>query len=104
MIGLALHARSEAVIEREGCADLLDKITVPVGIGVGDEDVATVPEKSERIHKAIEGSELVVFRGAGHSSSIETPDQVTELIERTIQRASNPGTETDKRPVQQSST
>ncbi len=78
------------VIEREGCTDLLGNINVPVGIGVGDEDVATVPEKSERIHQEIESSELVVFRGAGHSSSIETPDQVMELIERTIQRANGP--------------
>ena len=74
------------VIDREGCADLLSKITAPVGIGVGDEDVATVPEKSKRMHDAIGTSELMVFKGAGHSSSIETPDQVNALIERTIQR------------------
>lgn len=75
------------VIDRDGCADLLERIRVPVGIGVGDEDVATVPEKSERMHRAIGTSELVVFRGAGHSSTIETPDQVNDLIERTIHRA-----------------
>lgn len=74
------------VIDRAGCADLLGNISVPVGIGVGDEDVATVPEKSERMHRDIDDSELVVFKGAGHSSSIETPEQVIELIERTIRR------------------
>jgi pimeloyl-ACP methyl ester carboxylesterase len=57
-----------------------------VGIGVGDEDVATAPEKSVRMHKAIKGSELAVFQEAGHSSSIETPGQVNELIERTLGR------------------
>ena len=77
----------KGVIERDGCADLLGKITVPVGIGVGDEDVATTPEKSERMHRVIATSELVIFKGAGHSSSIETPDQVIALIERTIQRS-----------------
>lgn len=77
------------VIGREGCTGLLGRINLPVGIGVGDEDVATVPEKSERIHHGIKGSELVIFNGAGHSSSIETPDQVNELIERTIQRVGN---------------
>ncbi|MGI9350884.1 MAG: alpha/beta fold hydrolase [Rhizobiaceae bacterium] len=76
----------KGVIEREGCASLLDKIEIPVGIGVGDEDVATAPEKSERMHKAIRQSELVVFAGAGHSSSIETPEQVNDFIERTVQR------------------
>lgn len=74
------------VTERDGCADLLDKIDIPVGIGVGDEDVATVPEKSERMKAAIRVSELAVFKGAGHSSTIETPDQVNDLIKRTIQR------------------
>lgn len=74
------------VIDRNGCADMLGRIDIPVGIGVGDEDVATVPEKSERMHRAIKGSELVVFKGAGHSSSIETPDQVCALVERTIKR------------------
>ncbi|MEO9779234.1 MAG: alpha/beta hydrolase [Sedimentitalea sp.] len=74
------------VIERDACADLLGRIDIPTGIGVGDEDVATIPEKSERLHAAIKGSELALFSGAGHSSSIETPDQVNALIERTIQR------------------
>jgi pimeloyl-ACP methyl ester carboxylesterase len=75
------------VIGRRGCADLLDQIEMPVGIGVGDEDVATEPEKSERLHGAIKGSELVVFKGAGHSSSIETPPQVIALIDATIRRS-----------------
>lgn len=74
------------VIERQGCVDLLHKLDIPVGIGVGDEDVATVPEKAERIHAAIKGSELVVFNRAGHSSSIETPEPVNDLIERTVTR------------------
>jgi pimeloyl-ACP methyl ester carboxylesterase len=74
------------VIDRDGCADLLHKIDMPVGIGVGDEDIATVPEKAERMHAAIKGSELVLFQEAGHSSSIETPGPVNDLTERTLGR------------------
>ena len=74
------------VMSRDGCADILDEIELPVGIGVGAEDVATVPEKSEHIHTRIKGSELVVFTGAGHSPSIETPELVNDLIARTVQR------------------
>jgi pimeloyl-ACP methyl ester carboxylesterase len=74
------------VIDRDGCAGLLHKIDLPVGIGVGNEDVATVPEKAERMHAAIQGSELVVFKDAGHSSSIETPGLVNDLIELTLGR------------------
>ena len=75
------------VIERDGCVALLGQITVPVGIGVGDEDVATVPAKSQAIQAAISGAELAILKGSGHSSSIEVPDQVTALIDRTIARA-----------------
>ncbi|MEP3275869.1 MAG: alpha/beta hydrolase [Stappiaceae bacterium] len=75
------------VIDRDGCADLLGAINLPVGIGVGDEDVATKIEKSERLQAAIKGSELAVFKGAGHSSSIETPTLVNDLIDRTIRRS-----------------
>lgn len=75
------------VIDRDGCTDLLGEIKLPVGIGVGHEDVATVLSKSERLHAAIERSELVVFDGAGHSSSIETPGLVNDLIDRTIGRS-----------------
>ncbi|TCL09650.1 pimeloyl-ACP methyl ester carboxylesterase [Shimia isoporae] len=76
-----------AVFSREGCEALLGQIDLPVGIGAGEEDVATVPEKSERIAAAIRGSQLKVFKGAGHSSTIETPDQVNALIDATIARA-----------------
>ncbi len=76
------------VINRKDSSDILGKINKPVGIGVGDEDIATLPEKSERMHKAIAGSRLVYFKGAGHSSSIETPSQVIEIIEDTVSRTS----------------
>ena len=75
------------VIKRDSCADLLGGLNLPVCIGVGAEDRATPPEKSAGLHEAIEGSEMVVFEGAGHSSSIEVPGQVNELIGRTIGRA-----------------
>jgi pimeloyl-ACP methyl ester carboxylesterase len=75
------------VIDRDGCSDLLAQINLPVGIGVGDEDVATEPAKSERLLMAIAGSELTMLKGAGHSSSIETPELVNELITRTIARS-----------------
>ena len=84
---LGITRAVSGVIERDGCAGLLSSIDMPVGIGVGDEDVATVSGKSERLHAAIRESELVVFNDAGHSSSIETPASVTDLIERTIGRA-----------------
>jgi pimeloyl-ACP methyl ester carboxylesterase len=85
--GAGIYFTDTGVVERESCADLLSKINIPVGIGVGDEDVASVPEKSEYILGKIQGSELALFKSAGHSSSIEAPSLVNDLIERTVRRS-----------------
>lgn len=69
------------VIERRGILGELGAITAPTLVVVGDEDVATVPEKAERIHAAIAGSRLVVIPGAGHSASVEQPELVTAALE-----------------------
>ena len=69
------------VIGRRGVADQLALIRTPTLILVGVEDVATRPEQSERMHRAIPGSELAVLSRAGHSAPIEEPEAVTaELV------------------------
>ena len=70
------------VIERRGIADELSGVRVPTLVMVGDEDVATVPAKAERIHARISGSRLVRIAAAGHSSCIEQPRFVNETIEQ----------------------
>jgi pimeloyl-ACP methyl ester carboxylesterase len=74
------------VIEREPVLSELGHITAPTMIMVGDEDVATVPLKAERIHAAIRGSTLVRIPHAGHSSSIEQPGHVTAAIDAWVAR------------------
>ncbi len=72
----------KGVIYREGVYEHLDKITIPTLIIVGDQDVATEPEKAERIHARIPQSKLVIISGAGHTSTVEEPDAVnTALID-----------------------
>jgi pimeloyl-ACP methyl ester carboxylesterase len=68
------------VIDRAGVHDELSRIAAPTLVMVGEEDVATVPAKAERLHAAIAGSRLVRIPGAGHSSSIEQPEAVTKAI------------------------
>lgn len=68
------------VINREGVSEEIGRINRPVLIIVGDQDVATVPEKSERMHAAIQGSKLVTIPNAGHSSTIEEPDAVNAAV------------------------
>ena len=73
------------VIDREGIRDELDRINLPTLIMVGEEDVATVPEKARRIHEKIGGSTLVYIPRAGHSSSVEEPEAVTAAIATFLQ-------------------
>ena len=68
------------VINRNGVYQQLGQITTPTLIVVGDQDVATTPAKSKRMQDAIGNSELVIIPGAGHSSSIEKPDDVTRAL------------------------
>ncbi|HZF09692.1 MAG TPA: alpha/beta fold hydrolase [Thermoanaerobaculia bacterium] len=68
------------VITREGVYDSLDRIRVPTLLLVGDQDVATVPAKSQRLHERIAGSVLRILPGAGHSATIEEPEAVNEAM------------------------
>lgn len=69
------------VITRKGVYEQLDKINTPTLIIVGNQDTATVPAKSERMHARIKNSKFVIIEGAGHSSSVEEPEQVNKAIE-----------------------
>ena len=71
----------QGVIDRHSVYEEIREIEKPTLVIVGDEDVATVPEKASRIHKQINGSVLHIIPGAGHSSSIENPDEVNQIIE-----------------------
>ncbi|MFW9996868.1 MAG: alpha/beta fold hydrolase [Candidatus Odinarchaeota archaeon] len=68
------------VTDRKGIYEELGNIKCPTLIIVGDEDVATVSTKSERIRDAIKGSQLVVIPRAGHTSTVEEPEAVTKAI------------------------
>lgn len=71
----------QGVISRAGVVDELANIPLPTLIVVGDQDVATVPAKAEKMHAAIPNSKLVVIPGAGHTSTVEEPDAVNLAIE-----------------------
>lgn len=69
------------VINRKTVEEELKNILCPVLIMVGTQDKATVPARAEFIHKHIAHSQLRYIEGAGHSSSIEEPEQVNLFIE-----------------------
>jgi pimeloyl-ACP methyl ester carboxylesterase len=70
----------EGVIYRKGVEEELGHITCPTLVIVGDEDVATTPEKAAFIQKGIKGSKLEFISGAGHSSCIEKPEEINRLL------------------------
>lgn len=70
----------EGVINRNGVYGAIGKIKLPTLVVVGDQDVATVPAKAKRIHEAITGSKLVTIKDAGHTSSVEQPEAITQAI------------------------
>lgn len=79
----------KGVIERGAVIDEIAAISCPTLVLVGAEDVATVPEKSERIAEAIAGAQLVVIPRAGHSSTVEEPEAVTAEIRGFLQQGAN---------------
>jgi pimeloyl-ACP methyl ester carboxylesterase len=68
------------VLERKSIQAELRKIAAPTLVAVGDEDVATVPARAERIAAAIGGAKLVIIPCAGHGLTLEAPGAVTDLI------------------------
>lgn len=68
------------VIDRRGVMDEIPSIRVPTLVMVGDEDTATPPPKARRIQQLIPGARLVRIAGAGHSSSVEQPAEVTRVL------------------------
>lgn len=71
----------QGVIEREGVTAELAAIRAPTLVIVGEEDVATVPAKAERIVAAVSGARLARIPAAGHSSSVEAPQAVIAAME-----------------------
>jgi pimeloyl-ACP methyl ester carboxylesterase len=74
---------SKAVI---GVADRLPveseigRIQAPTLVIVGADDVVTPPDESQRIVDLIPGARLVTVADCGHSSTIEQPGTITELL------------------------
>lgn len=70
----------KGVIERSGVSEHLSDITLPTLILVGENDTATDPSISEKMHGSISGSALRVIPRAGHMSTVEEPAIVNAAI------------------------
>jgi len=72
--------------EREDQTPLLPRITCPTLILVGQEDPITPVADSEKMHRDISGSRLVVIENASHVSNLERTEQFNEELMRFLQQ------------------
>ena len=73
-------AALRGMAEREDQTPLLSQISVPTLLLVGAEDAITPVADSEKMHRAIAGSRLVVLENAGHVSNIERTQQFNDAL------------------------
>ena len=78
--------QQEAIIGRPDFRPLAVAAKMPVEILTGELDQLTPPLLAEELHGLFEKSNLTVLPGIGHLSSMEAPDDVTNIIKRLISR------------------
>lgn len=82
----AIHHQDQAVRGHDACARL-SSIRRPVLIIHGSADRMVPVAAAETLHRAIPGSELVVYEGAGHQVHSERFAEVAPLVADFIERA-----------------
>jgi pimeloyl-ACP methyl ester carboxylesterase len=76
----ALTKTLQGIMFRPDIRGELSDITVPTLIIAGGSDASLPPEQSREMHRLIAGSRLVELPGVGHSSPVESPEQVTRVL------------------------
>jgi 3-oxoadipate enol-lactonase len=79
------HALMGVMNRPEFSQQELAAIRCPTRIITGEDDTAQVPANSQELAEAIPNSRLVRIPGAGHSSSLETPEAVTQAMRDLIE-------------------
>ncbi|MDQ4076849.1 MAG: alpha/beta hydrolase [Chloroflexota bacterium] len=79
---LTIAAAQRAMANRPDSTDTLALINRPTLIVVGEEDNVTPPSDAERMHEAIEGSDLEIIPGAGHMTPVEQPERFVAILQQ----------------------
>jgi 3-oxoadipate enol-lactonase len=75
--------------ERDDNTSLLSQITCPALILVGQDDPITPVQDSEKMHREIAGSRLVVLENAAHVSNLEQTEQFNEELLRFLNESAS---------------
>ena len=81
---ISLKYSVEAVLDASSILDRLSAISVPTIVAGGGEDTVLSMSASQEIHRRISNSTLVEIEKCGHSSSIEQPKRVNQLLEQLL--------------------
>ncbi|MFJ4142840.1 alpha/beta fold hydrolase [Pseudomonas sp. NPDC089734] len=73
--------QQQAIIDRQDYTALLQAISVPTLVVVGENDEITPLAESQFTHDGIAGSRLVVLPECGHLPPLEYPERTTELLQ-----------------------
>ena len=75
-----IELATKAVTRRTSVLERISEITVPTLVIVGSEDIATTPDKSQRIAEGINGTKLETIAGSGHMTPVEQPERISQLL------------------------
>jgi len=78
--------QTKAVMARADSTSTLSSVTCPTLIIAGEEDEVCPPELHETIHEGIHGSTYCIIKLCGHLSTMESPAQVTKLMQNHIEQ------------------
>jgi pimeloyl-ACP methyl ester carboxylesterase len=73
--------QQRAIMARADSRPSLPGIEIPTLVLVGEGDAITPPEIAREMAEMIEWSSLIVIPGAGHMSTLEQPERVTQALQ-----------------------
>lgn len=83
----AFVRQQTAIMERPDSRPDLARLRMPVQVAVGQQDALTPPEMAQEIASGIAGARLTVLPHCGHVSTLEKPQETTELLLQLIASA-----------------
>jgi pimeloyl-ACP methyl ester carboxylesterase len=82
----AIRGAIKRMMERPDAHDVLESLTVPALIIVGDEDVLTPVDDARKMQVAAPNAELVVIPRSGHLTNLEDPDAFNAALRAFLSR------------------
>ena len=76
----AMLAFGKSIFSRDNVLPQLQGVSLPVAVIVGEFDVLTPPQCSQRMADTIPGARLFTIADAGHSAAIEKPEEVHNAL------------------------